>query len=94
MYALSDFFPKARYPYYRTPYYRYAPCRDLTFSDFVICAALMVADTPISPRKHLAVISSSTVLPRSHQEQPAQFRCVFPYFLLISLSVVDSQAPS
>ena len=53
--------------------YKYAPCRDLTFSYTLICAALLVVATPISPRKRSVVNSTSTVLPLSCQARPARF---------------------
>ena len=92
--VVNEFLRGAGYPY--AGRYKYAPCRDLTFSYFVACAALVVVATPISPHKPLVAVSTSTVLPLSHQERPALFRCVFPYSLLLPLSVrvVLSQAPS
>ena len=91
---VARFFRDARYPYYMTSFYRYVSCCYLKFSYFLIYAAFMVVATPISLRKHLGVISSSTVLPLSRQAQPARSRCVFLYSLLLPLSVVHYQAPN
>ena len=89
--AVTDYLYSESYPHFGR--YKYAPCRDLTFSYFVICAALMVVVTPMSLRKR-SVAVSRTVLNLSRQARPAQFQSVFPYSLLLPLSVVRSRAPS
>ena len=89
--AVNEFLREARYPY-RGLYYQYAPCRGLTFSYFVIFVALGAVATPISPRKRSVVVSTSTVFPMSRQARPVRFRCVFPYSLLLPLSVVQHPA--
>ena len=92
---MTKFLHDAEYPYHNDPgRYKYAPYRDLIFSYLAICAAWMVVAIPISPRKLSVVVSTSTVLSLSLQARPARFRCVFPYSLLLLLSVVRSQAPS
>ena len=59
--AVTEYLHEEEYPY--PGRYKYAPCRDLTVSYFLIYAVLRVVATPISPRKRSVVVSTSTVLP-------------------------------
>ena len=93
--AVPAFLDAADYPYLDSShYYRYAPYHDLTFSYFAICGAPLVVATPISPRKRSVAVSTATVMPMSRGAQLALLRCVFPYSLLLPISIVHSYAPN
>ena len=58
-------------------------CRDLTFSQFLIYAAIHVVATPTLPRKRKISNMSSMTMSLPGKARPLRFRYVFPYSLLL-----------